>query len=1220
MIRFLTILLILPIYCFSQNQSEWWHGIERSVHYKPVGEDFVKVDGKLRFNRALYGGNTAFRIEAGDLPEFALYLPGMGGNFKLGLINEDRSRWLIDANHIETRYRPGSMHYQIEDNIIENAKLSVSVISCFDKEAMIVKITAGKIPGTIQLVVAFGGATGLKFSRDGDIGADPESSFYLNPAYCKDNTYRIEKNQFELLFGSKKPLTEEERYEIQNFPGYKSNVASRSDLKSISGIFPASSMLKIADANSLQTPIDFIQSHGKDQPALAGILQIHSDSTYYFLVQNKAVKTNNGSLDLADEWKKAESSRKQLAARINIDTPDEYINTLGGVLGIAADAIWEDPSYLHGAVAWRMRLNGWRGAYAADVLGWHDRARKHFSSYALSQLTNPEGGPVVMDTALHLARSLEKLGTSVFSSGYISRNPNGDFRAHHYDMNLVFVDQLLTHFQWTGDTEFLRESWPLLERHMKWEKRNFDSDGDGLYDSYAAIWASDALQYSGGGVTHSSAYNYRSNIIMAKLAGILNEDPSAYTNEANKIHSAVNRELWLDDKGWYAEYKDLLGNKLVHPSAGLWTVYHAIDSKLPDPFQSYRLLQYVKNQIPHIPIRAKGLPDSTLYSLSTSDWQPYTWSLNNVALAELMHTSLAFWQGGDSEEAFKLWKSSLIESMYIGASPGNIQQLSFYDAIRGELYRDFADPIGMTARSLVEGLFGIQPDALKDTLYVKPGFPAAWDHASIQTPDIVLKWNRKTNTDQYTINCRFPSSMNLKLQVRARAVSAKEIIVNGKKLTGYYDSTAIGHPVLCLDLPHYENYSILITWNNEKPETFKVKDFYLEGDSITVSVKEANIISVYEDGQVRSFTNGTKRFISAINKPEGVHNLLVRLKQGKASWWVPLNIYVKSSVQISHLNGKVAIKNLSAKVLSGELWFNNKPLPTIDLKPYEEKEINISEENWVSGTNLVVVKQGNKSYRKELMNWKAKSNLKSRYDKIDISGLFNDSVNNIFRQEYLSPRPKVSVLQLPVQGIGNWAYPLVNPVINDSALRQKAGVANEIRLSGEIPFSTPGNNGTRNVVFTSMWDNYPDSVLIPLNGRSSHIYFLMTGSTNPMQSRITNGEIQVEYKDGTIELLPLKNPENWWPIEQDYYIDGYAFKTGAVKPPRIYFKDATEQMDAKDYISIRGFSNFAVSKGAATVLDLPLNPQKELRQLKLKAVANDVVIGLMSVTLVRDLN
>ena len=172
-----------------------------------------------------------------------------------------------------------------------------------------------------------------------------------------------------------------------------------------------------------------------------------------------------------------------------------------------------------------------------------------------------KSGKTVADTALHLARQQEKLGTAVFSSGYISRNPGGDFKAHHYDMNLVFIDALLQHFKWTGDTAFMREMWPLIKRHLAWEKRNFDQDGDGLYDAYAAIWASDALQYSGGGVTHSSAYNYKANKLAATIALLLGEDARPFQKEATKIHTAINQFLWLPNKGWYAEYKDLLGLK-----------------------------------------------------------------------------------------------------------------------------------------------------------------------------------------------------------------------------------------------------------------------------------------------------------------------------------------------------------------------------------------------------------------------------------------------------------------------------------------------------------------------------------------------------------------------------------------------------------------------------------------------------------------------------------
>src|SRR5690606_7724601 len=66
---------------------DYWRGKPRSIHYlpSPDGESFVKVNGNLRFNRALYGGNTAFRVEAGDLPEFSMYMPGMGGNLRFGI-------------------------------------------------------------------------------------------------------------------------------------------------------------------------------------------------------------------------------------------------------------------------------------------------------------------------------------------------------------------------------------------------------------------------------------------------------------------------------------------------------------------------------------------------------------------------------------------------------------------------------------------------------------------------------------------------------------------------------------------------------------------------------------------------------------------------------------------------------------------------------------------------------------------------------------------------------------------------------------------------------------------------------------------------------------------------------------------------------------------------------------------------------------------------------
>jgi hypothetical protein len=125
----------------------------------------------------------------------------------------------------------------------------------------------------------------------------------------------------------------------------------------------------------------------------------------------------------------------------------------------------------------------------------------------------------------------------------------------------------------------------------------------------------------------------------------------------------------------------------------------------------------------------------------------------------------------------------------------------------------------------------------------------------------------------------------------------------------------------------------------------------------------------------------------------------------------------------------------------------------------------------------------------------------------------------------------------------------------------------------------------------------------------------MAGSTNPMQSRIVNGAVIVQYTDGSGDTLLLKNPETWWPIEQDYYNDGYAFTTNAPRPIRVHLKTGKVITDAETSISIN--KGKMIDGGAATVLDMRLNQTKTLKEIKVQTIANDVVIGLMSVTLVR---
>ncbi len=782
-----------------------------------------------------------------------------------------------------------------------------------------------------------------------------------------------------------------------------------------------------------------------------------------------------------ERFEKEEAARQEIVGRLKINTPDPFINTLGANLAAAADGLWDGETWLHGCIGWRTPLAGWRAAYVADVLGWDDRATSHFDAYAKSMVTNvpPTIPHPAQDSANNLARAEEKWGTPMYSNGYICKLPGNPTKMSHYDMNLNYIDELLWHFCHNADKEYLQKMWPVLKLHLQWEKRNFDPDGDHLYDAYCCIWASDALYYNGGAVTHSSAYNYRGNLLMAKIAEIIGEDPTPYREEADAILKAMNQRLWIEDEGHWAEHQDLMGLQRQHSSAALWSIYTPIDCGACTPEQAWKATLYADRHIPHIPVEWTGdkLPisgkDGKFYTMSTSNWLPYDWSTNNVAHEEVMNMALAYFIAGRHNEGFKLLKSDILDGMFLGACPGNFGQISYYDKARSEAYRDFGDNIGISARAIVNGLFGIRPDALNGKCIIHYSLPDEWKETSISTPYLSYSFHRE-----------------------------------GKRLT-------------------YE-----VTQNFKQPL-----------------------------------------------------DIIIRVGLGNGQF---VDFKGNNSVQ------QTIVADLSSREMVEE--------------PSGEAYIGKNNDN----TDLV--KAGLSNLKKD-----AKQKL------VNISKAFNANVDDIFKNEYLSPRPPYTTLQLPKQGIGQWCHPKRDAHIEDDGLRAST-VKGVFDTKIGVSFLTPAEG--HNIVYTSLWDNYPESVTIPLKGKASNACLLLAGSTNNMQSRIDNGIVCVEYTDNTTDTLHLTNPINWCPIEQEYYFDGLAFQGPALHPYRVHLGSGAVSRDISDIVKTGEFGNSVpgnpdsaeprvIDCGAAQILNMPLNPNKRLRHLTLRTLSNDVVIGLMAVTLMK---
>ena len=837
-------------------------------------------------------------------------------------------------------------------------------------------------------------------------------------------------------------------------------------------------------------------------------------------------------------------------------TPNPFINTLGANLVAAADGLWDGESWLHGCIGWRMPLAGWRAAYVADALGWNDRAISHFNAYAKSQVTNvpPIYPHPSQDEANNLARAEEKWGTQMYSNGYICRYPNRNDKMHHYDMNLNYVDELLWHFCYDADTAYMRKMFPLLKLHLEWEKRNFDPDGDHLYDAYCCIWASDALYYNSGAVTHSSAYNYRGNLLTARIAEIIGEDPTPYREEAEAILKAMNQRLWIEDEGHWAEFQDFMGEKRLHKSAAIWSIYTPIDCGACTDEQAYRATKWVDKYIPHIPVRINeeslneecrmkneeslyaensssnnssssdsSKKDSSFFilhssfnTISTTNWLPYDWSTNNVAHEEVMNMVLAYFKAGRYDSGYNLLMADLLDGQYLGQCPGNFGQISYYDKARSEAYRDFGDNVGISARAIINGLFGVQPDALNGKCVIQPAFPLEWDSVTFKTPYLSYQY-----------------------------------IKDGNKIVFH------------------------ITQNFTRPLKIIVKTFLGQGN-----------VKVVEGSDEK-----TQR---------------IEIEVGSDASQVGSDD-VRSTSSINPSTSPIGETLPNSSIL----------LPTsnfgLDDIPFAKKRTSV-----------------------------------------DMSKYFNANVDDIFKNEYLSPRSPYTTLEIPKQGIGQWCLPKRTATIEDDGLRAK--VKNGLFDTGlnGLMFATPAEG--KNIVYTSLWDNYPNSITIPLKGKAKYANLLLAGSTNNMQSRIDNGIIVATYQDGTTDTLHLENPINWCPIEQEYYVDEFAFRVGPQRPYRVHLgsgvvsrellneecrmkneessnaehsssrisssKDSSSK-DSSFFILHSSLKNpdsaepMYIENGAAQILRMPLNEKKKLKEIKLRTLSNDVVIGLMAITLER---
>ena len=590
--------------------------------------------------------------------------------------------------------------------------------------------------------------------------------------------------------------------------------------------------------------------------------------------------------------------------------------------------------------------------------------------------------------------------------------------------------------------------------------------------------------------------------MIAKVARKLGYPDKVFKARTEKILKSIQDTLWLPSKGVIAEFIDTIGNKLIHPSPELSTIYLSIDCGVADMFQAYQMLRFTETEICNE--KTLNRQGRLVYS---SNWYPKKYSTCGMFSAENIHLALAYFQCGLKEKGLEIL-DAIVDAYFMGKNPGLCSHVLTAHGVSDGGDLDFSDVSSMYLRLIVEGLFGIRFHLVDDIIEIAPGFPSDWKHANIKLKDISLDYHREGCREEFIIYCKTKARKKIRLPLRSTKIE-----------------------------------SVLL---NEAPVKYKIEAainncFLVVETEITGSIQ---LQAVHGKKAIPTDIPALHDNSSAEVKTEfGSHTVFVRVKEDQYDAWMAVDPMVE-----------------------------NKTFPAVRIS---------------TGKSVAC-----------------------KFEPLDISRYFNCSLTEIHVLRYMSPRPKGYSIGSRLNGryAWDWNQGGHNAVkVDDTALRRAAPARQtrnsnlEIRNRGKncvadkpgevtgvfyspsgIGFSTP-EKGV-NVACASIWDNFPSVIEIPLKGKALELGLFIIGVTNPMQSRVENARFTVTYLDGSMQTVSLVNPVNF---------DDWLNAALQTENETVYFSDYNHGM----------------------VQRIILDSNKELSNISIEAIANEVIIGLIGISI-----
>jgi hypothetical protein len=829
------------------------------------------------------------------------------------------------------------------------------------------------------------------------------------------------------------------------------------------------------------------------------------------------VMIRNEDESVLDQWLQRGDAVRYIKDRIRgktrylqMHTPDAHLDLTVPPTVLALDASWHGSTFYHGAHGYHTPFLGWRNYYAPTAIGWKERVATAIRAHLATQVRGEGPEKVWYDGADR--PELDHEGTQYHHlTNPIGRLPALLHRDDIYTMHEVFASMALHYLEHELDLALAAECFESLSLLLEHEERVYDYDHDGLYQNFLNTWISDGHSYNGGGCAQSSAYNLQANEQMGKIARRIGRDPAVFDARAARIRQALQERLWLEDAGVLAEFVDTVGNRLVHPSPELSTMYLAIECGVVDLFQAYRMLSFTERCLENK--RTASRNGRLVYS---ANWRPRKYSTCGLYPAENACLALAYFQVGDGRRGWEIL-NGLIEAYFLSRNPGLVRHVlaASGGSELGDL--DFTDTSSTYLRLLIEGVWGVRYHLLDGYIEIAPALDEPWDHASLHLRDLSVDYDRRGQLESWRVHTANPAVKRLKIPMRASTVEG--VYLNGERVD-YRIEAGIGTAFIVVETPqtgalqwlvYHGQRTLPAALDPDCVKTFSGNLLELVADSPIEAVVDTS--GVLADPVVAG-----RRLRGRCVKAGGSYTVFVRVAKDDFRAWLPCRIEVGEA----ELPAEPSYLDLSSEV---------------------------------------------------------------RQEQVDLSQVFNCELTQIHRQRYLSPRPAGYSIGVRLNGRYAWEWNHCGHnalEIDDSRLRQAGGA---VTSASGIVFATPPRGP--NVACASVWENFPTVLSVDLAGRTAaELAILFIGVTNAMQSWVENGAFEVVYADGGSQRVALVHQKNF----DDWLVPALQRESES-----FYFSDFNHAM----------------------IQRLRLEAGRPLAALRVIGTANEVIVGVLGVTLLR---